>query len=161
MIGLKTILVLLNIALYVSLFVGFVKVIEWDVDGKCTEKTPCIRFCSKDNDTITDLDLMKHFRVSYMKDHGTDRTSSITNIGNITTYGSYSGIVHKDSSHYQVFRGQPECIDEENLIKNFKNHELKVRLKHFLLLQISYLKKKICSLMEMFHRMKLIIVNTT
>ena len=110
MIGWKTVLVLSNIAVYVILFIGLVKVIETNM-GSCTYKNPCIRFCSKNNDS----DLLKRFTESI-------NSASTRSINGRSWYHSY------DSKDFMVFHGQPECIDEINK-SAIKNYEYEVRLK--------------------------------
>ena len=113
MIGWKTVLVLSNIAVYVILFIGLVKVIETNM-GSCTNKNPCIRFCSKNNDS----DLLKRF------------TESINSAASSSINGGRISSRFYDSRDFIVFHGQPECIDEINksTIKNYEYNQVSLKL---------------------------------
>lgn len=119
MIGLKSALTLILLAIYALLLIYFIHQIK-KVE-KCSFDNPCIRFCSENRNAKSDLDLLEHFKESDLLDY-----VSATRVNDGPWVKKYRNL-----SHCNVFRGQPECIDEENYSTD--NYEFKVRLKFYFL----------------------------
>lgn len=117
MIGLKTSLKIIFGLIYIILLCWFNILFKKDF-GKCSFDEPCIRFCSDDRSSKSDLDLLEHFKKSELLDSP-------------SKYKLNDGLwirQYRDLSHYKVFRGEPECIDEVYNSSN-KNFEYSVRFK--------------------------------
>lgn len=111
MIGLKTVFKLIFgitfLVLSILFFIFYAKNYE-----NCPFDEPCIRFCSDDRSSKSDLDLLEHFKKSDLLDYP-------------SSYKMNDGPwirQYRDLSHYKVFRGEPECIDEENKASSGNYH---------------------------------------